>query len=257
MMKVIAVRLRGNAVACFSLVLVLAGGSYAAAAYAAKSPPRPSGAVTKNKQARKAVPSPTPIRITGPIGPAGAIGPIGATGAAGPAGAAGAVGPTGPTGPSGRTGSAGPAGPTGAAGPAGAAGRDGSASVQIRALGTGTVAAPHGATTSVPLSGASWTQASGELDLLVGSVTLQTPSTCTGSIGNALVVSVDGTATTFALAPTAPASATVTVPVVVAGIMEPTASISHTISAALANSCTKSGEDFTVTDVKLDVVKFA
>jgi hypothetical protein len=129
--------------------------------------------------------------------------------------------------------------------------------VQIRALGTGTVAAPHGATTSVPLSGASWTQASGELDLLVGSVTLQTPSTCTGSIGNALVVSVDGTATTFALAPTAPASATVTVPVVVAGIMEPTASISHTISAALANSCTKSGEDFTVTDVKLDVVKFA
>jgi hypothetical protein len=38
--------------------------------------------------------------------------------------------------------------------------------------------------------------------------------------------------------------------------MEPTASTSHTITAALANSCTKSGEDFTVNNVKLDVLKF-
>jgi hypothetical protein len=129
--------------------------------------------------------------------------------------------------------------------------------VQIRATGTGTVAAPHGASTGVPLSGASWTQAAGELDLLVGSVTLQTPATCTGSLGNALVVNVDGTATTFALAPTAPASSTVTVPIVVAGIMEPTASASHTITTSLANSCTKAGEDFTVSAVKLDVVKFS
>jgi hypothetical protein len=128
--------------------------------------------------------------------------------------------------------------------------------VQVRALSTGTVAAPHGASTSVPLSGGSWTQASGELNLVVGSVTLQTPAACTGSIGNALVVSVDGTATTFALAPTAPASSTVTVPIAVAGVMEPTASTSHTITAALGNSCTRSGEDFTVTNVKLDVVKF-
>jgi hypothetical protein len=107
------------------------------------------------------------------------------------------------------------------------------------------------------LSGASWTQAPGELDLLVGSVTMQTPATCTGSIGNALVVNVDGTATTFALAPSAPASSTVTVPIAVAGIMEPTASSSHTITASLANSCTKAGEDYTVTGVKLDIVKFS
>jgi hypothetical protein len=129
--------------------------------------------------------------------------------------------------------------------------------VQVRALSTGTVAAPHGATTSVPLNSGSWSQASGELDLVVGAVTLQTPSKCTGSIGNALVINVDGTATTFALAPATPASSTVTVPVVVAGVMEPTASTSHTLTASLANSCTQSGEDFTVTNVKLDVVKFS
>jgi hypothetical protein len=28
------------------------------------------------------------------------------------------------------------------------------------------------------------------------------------------------------------------------------------LTAAFANSCTKSGEDYTVSDVKLDVVKF-
>jgi hypothetical protein len=47
-----------------------------------------------------------------------------------------------------------------------------------------------------------------------------------------------------------------TVPIVVAGLMEPTASASHTVTASLANSCTKSGEDFTVNNVKLDVVRF-
>jgi hypothetical protein len=128
--------------------------------------------------------------------------------------------------------------------------------VQIRAASTGSVAAPHGATTSVPLTGGSWTQAAGDLDLVVGSVTLQTPSACTGSFGNALVINVDGTATTFALAPTTPPSTTVTLPIAVAGIMEPAASTAHTVSAALDNTCTKSGEDFTVNDVKLDVVKF-
>jgi hypothetical protein len=129
--------------------------------------------------------------------------------------------------------------------------------VQIRAAGSGAVTAPHGASTSVPLSGATWTQGSSDVDLLVGSVTMQTPATCTGSFGNALVINVDGTATTFAIAPTAPASSTVTVPVVVAGIMEPGSSSSHTATASLANTCTKSGEDYTVTNVKLDVVKFS
>jgi hypothetical protein len=191
----LAARLRGNP-AFLLLVLALAGGTYAAAAYAAK-PPHPPVTVTKSP----------PIR-------------------AGAAGAAGSVGVAGP------------------------------AAVQIRAASSGTVTAPHGASTSVPLSGASWTQAAGDLDLIVGSVTLQIPSTCTGALGNALVINVDGKAMTFGLAPTTPASSTVTMPISVAGIMEPTASTAHTITAALANSCTKSGEDFTVNNVKLDVVKF-
>jgi hypothetical protein len=203
----LAARLRSHP-AFLLLVLALAGGTYAAAAYAAKPPqPRPRPAITKNP----------PIRVQGPAGPRGATGPAGPV--------------------------AGPAGST-------------SAAVQLRALSTGTVTAPHGASTSVPLSGASWTQAAGDLDLVVGSVTLQTPSACTGSFGNALVINVDGKATTFGLAPTTPASSSVTLPISVAGIMEPAASTSHTITAALANACTKSGEDFTVNNVKLDVVKF-
>jgi hypothetical protein len=210
MTRYLAARLRGNP-AFLLLVLALAGGIYAAAAYAAKPPPqpRPRPAVTKNP----------PIRVQGPAGLRGATRPAGLAGAAEPAGST-------------------------------------SAAVQLRTFSTGTVTAPHGASTSVPLSGASWTQAAGDLDLVVGSVTLQIPSACTGSFGNALVINVDGKAATFGLAPTTPASSSVTMPISVAGIMEQTASTSHTITAALANSCTKSGEDFTVNNVKLDVLKF-
>jgi hypothetical protein len=258
MTSYLGTRLRGNSVAVFALVLMLAGGLYAAAADGAKPPkPKPTTKATTKT-----------VRVAGPAGPRGAtgakgaIGPIGATGAVGAVGAPGPGGPAGPAGPAGPGGTgpagpAGPAGPTGAAGPAGPAGAPGNGAVQLRATGSGSVAAPHGASTSVPLSGATWSQASNDVDLLVGSVTMQTPASCTGSFGNALVINVDGNATTFALAPTAPASSTVTVPVVVAGIMEPGASSSHTVSASLANTCTKAGEDYTVTNVKLDVVKFS
>jgi hypothetical protein len=255
------------------LVLVIAGGSSVAVANAVKAPPPPKTKVTKAAITNSTKTSAAPVRVVGPAGPAGPAGPKGATGAPGPAGpagpagggtagtagTAGPAGPAGSAGPIGFAGPVGPAGPTGAAGAAGvagAAGQDGNAAVSVRATSSGTVAAPHGASTSVPLSGTSWTQAAGELDLVVGSVTLSTPSACTGSVGNALIVSVDGAATTFALAPTSPASSTVTVPIAVAGIMEPAAPTSHTLSAALANSCTQSGQDFSVTSVKIDVVKF-
>ncbi|HEV7640823.1 MAG TPA: hypothetical protein VGO39_08160 [Gaiellaceae bacterium] len=260
MTRYFAARVRGNPVAFLLLIVMLAGGSYAAAATSAKVPPKPGAKTTKASKTTKT--AQTVVRVAGPVGPRGAAGPAGPRGANGAAGAVGLTGPAGPAGPggSGPAGPAGPAGPTGAAGPAGAAGaagHDGNGAVQIRATGSGSVVAPHGASTSVPLSGGSWTQAGTDLDLVVGSVTLQTPATCTGSFGNALVINVDGAATTFAIAPTAPASSTVTMPIAVAGIMEPGASASHSVTAALANSCTKSGEDYTVTGVKLDVVKFS
>jgi hypothetical protein len=46
------------------------------------------------------------------------------------------------------------------------------------------------------------TQAPGEVDLIVGSVTVEPPSACTSSFGNWLVVRVDGVPATFAFAPT-------------------------------------------------------
>jgi hypothetical protein len=254
MSNYVGTRVRGNPIAVLSLVLVLAGSLYATAADGAKPPkPKPSAKTTQKTQT---------VKVAGPAGPRGATGARGATGSAGAAGAVGPAGPAGAKGPAGPggtgpTGPAGPAGPTGVAGPAGPNGLDGNGAVQIRATGAGSVVAPHGASTSVPLSGGSWTQAASDLDLVVGSVTLQTPATCTGSFGNALVINVDGNATTFAIAPTAPASSTVTMPIAVAGIMEPGASASHSVSASLANSCTKAGEDYTVSNVKLDVVKFS
>ena len=70
------------------------------------------------------------------------------------------------------------------------------------------------------------------------------------------MVSVDGVPTTVAVAPATPASTTVTVPFIVSELMQPGASQQHTLTAQLANTCSKSGEDYTVSNVKVDVVNF-
>jgi hypothetical protein len=141
-------------------------------------------------------------------------------------------------------------GDTGATGPAGGA------HIGSKARSSGAVNAPHGASTSVPLTGDGWTQDANELDLIAGTMTVKSPPACTGSFGNALVVNVDGKATTFGVPPQTPASTTVTVPVLVGTLTEPGSSTAHHVTASLSNSCTKDGEDFTVNDVKLDVLKF-
>jgi hypothetical protein len=148
------------------------------------------------------------------------------------------------------------AGKAGTAGPAGPAGQNGSASVAARARGTGSVTAANGAATNVPLTGGTWSQASNDLNLITGSVQLGIPASCTGSFGNALTISVDGVPNTFAVAPTSPASTTVTVPFAVSELMEPGATQQHTITASLGDSCTKSGESYKVSNVKVDVLTF-
>jgi hypothetical protein len=155
-------------------------------------------------------------------------------------------------GPKGDRGSQGASGPAGAAGPQGL---PGGASVGARARFTGSLSAPNGASTSVPLTANTWTQVANELDLIAGSVTVNVPASCTGSFGNALVVSVDGTANTFATAPTAPASGTLTMPFVVGTLADAAQSTPHTVTASFGNSCTKSGENYTVTNVSLDVIR--
>jgi hypothetical protein len=144
----------------------------------------------------------------------------------------------------------------GRTGDTGPAGRAGGAYIGERALSSGAVHAPHGASTNVPLTGGTWTQDAGELDLIAGSVSVTTPATCTGSFGNALVVNVDGTPTTFGVPPQTPPSTAVTVPLLVGTLTEPDSNTQHRITAALANSCTQDGEDFSVGQVKLDVLKF-
>ena len=229
MLNRITGHLRGNAVAYVALFAALGGTSYAAVRLAPGSVTSraiANGAVTHSKLAVHS------------IGPAnfrpGAL-QSALNGSKGVTGGVGAAGPAGPAGP---------------------AGHDGSASVALRARSTGAVTAPHGSAADIPLSGGSWTQAANDLDLLTGSATLTIPQSCTGSFGNAVSISVDGVPNTFAVAPTAPAGATVTVPLVVSEVMEPGADTQHTISAKLADTCTKAGEDYSLSNLKLDVVNF-
>lgn len=148
-------------------------------------------------------------------------------------------------------------GANGKAGPQGPRGAAGGAFIGLQARSTGSVTAPHGASTAIPLSSNSWTQSKGELDLLAGNATIHIPSSCTGSFGNSLVVNVDGTPNTFAAAPATPAGSTVTVPFVVGTLSQADADVKHTITTSLANSCTQAGEDFGVSNVKLSVLKFS
>jgi Collagen triple helix repeat (20 copies) len=254
MLSRITSHLRGNAVGYVALFAALGGTSYAAVRLApgsVTSRALANGAVTHSKLAARSVGESNLLKgqLTATDFKPGALQAV--VGAA-----AGSAGAAGPAGAKGANGAAGPAGPTGAPGPQGPAGHDGSASIAVRARSTSQVTAAHGATTRIQLSGGSWTQAANDLGLLTGSITMQIPQSCTGSFGNAVVVSVDGVPNTFAIAPMTPANATVTVPVVVSELMEPGADTQHTLTATLQNSCTKSGEDYIVTDAKIDVVNF-
>jgi hypothetical protein len=237
----ILAHLRGNAVGYLALFTALGGTSYAAASLPAGSVHSfqlANGAVTHAKLAKSSVGETNLAKrsLTGAdFKPGALLKALVGTGKPGATGRVGAGGLTGPAGP---------------------AGQNGSASVAIRARGNGAVTAPDGAATDVPLSGATWTQAPNDVDLVTGSVDLGIPATCTGSFGNALTILIDGIPNTFAVAPTAPASTTATVPFAVSELMEPGSSRQHTVTAKLGNSCTKSGEDYRVSNVKVDVLSF-
>jgi hypothetical protein len=232
--------LRGNAVGYVALFAALGGTSYAAVNLepgSVRSAAIARGAVTHSKLAQRSVSQTNLVKhsLTASVFKAGTLEQLN-----------GANGNAGPTGPNGN-------GSPGQTGPAGA---DGNASIVMRTQAGGSVTAPHGAATDIPLSGATWTQGPNDLNLIAGSLTIKIPPSCTGSFGNSVLVSVDGTTTTFGVAPNAPVSTTVTVPLAVGELMEPGASTPHQITAKLANSCTKDGEDYTVTGGKLDVLSF-
>ena len=237
-----------NFVAYLALFVALGGSSYAAARLAPASVTSRALAnrsVTHAKLARNAITAGN-VRnqsLTSSDFQAGAV-------LKGLKGDAGQVGSRGLSGINGLKGDAGPAGPRGPAG------QNGSSSVGPSPRLTSQVTAPHGASTSVPINNTTWTQQAGELDLITGTLTLKVPASCTGSFGNALIVSVDGTAKTYAVAPTAPAGGTVSMPLSVGTLSPSDTDAAHTLSAALGNSCTGSGEDYAVTGLKLDVVKF-
>jgi hypothetical protein len=242
---------RGNVVAYVALFVALGGSSYAAVQLApgsVRSRALAKGAVTKSKLAKNSVSSASVVNgsLTAKDFKPGAI----------VNGLKGSNGLDGIDGISGAGGNDGSNGTDGAPGPAGPPGIDGSASLGAKVRLGSPVIAPHGASTNVPLSNAAWTQSAGELDLVAGSVTMQTPSACTGSFGNSLLITIDGKTNTFAVAPALPASSTVTVPFLVGTMSEPDNDQQHSATAQFASTCTKSGEDYTVNDLKIDVIKF-
>ena len=245
--KIVA-HLRSNVIGYFALFVALGGSSYAAVRLA-------PGSVTTRALAPHAV---THAKLgTGSVSAANvANGSLTSADLKPGAILQGLKGDVGAKGDAGSTGLHGVAGLKGDAGPQGPPGRDGSASIGVKARLSSAVSAAHGASTNVPISGGSWTQSAGELDLITGTATVHTPAKCTGSFGNSLVVSVDGTPTTFAAIPSMPASTTVTVPLVVGTLSEPDNDAQHTLTAQLANSCTGSGEDYSVSGVKIDTIKF-
>jgi hypothetical protein len=139
--------------------------------------------------------------------------------------------------------------------PAGAAGAAVTSNISARARGKSTLA-KHGGSTDIPLSGNTWTQAADEVELIAGTVVISNPGSCTGGFGNALTLSVDGNPTTFAAAPPAFKAGTATIPFVIGTLSEPGRDTDHKLTAAFGNACTKNGEDYTVKDVKIDVLKF-
>ncbi|HYZ30288.1 MAG TPA: hypothetical protein VE570_14595 [Thermoleophilaceae bacterium] len=230
--KSVVAHVRGNVIAYVALFAALGGTSYAAVKLepgSVRTAALARGAVTHSKLAGNSVTQRNIVKgsLTASAFKSGVLG--GTKGAPGGNGTPGATGP---------------------------AGANGTGSVVLKTQGTGSVTAPHGAATSIPLGASSWSQAGNELNLIAGAVTLKTPATCTGSFGNSVLINVDGATTTFAVAPTAPANATVTVPIAVGSLMEPGNTSPHQVTASLANSCTKDGEDFTVTGLKLDVLSF-
>ena len=237
---------RGHAVGYVALFVALGGSSYAAVSLprgSVGSAALAKGAVTHAKLATRSVTSANVANhtLTSKDLKVGAI----LQGLKGDAGARGSDGLAGIPGLQGA------AGPQGVAGPAG---KDGSASIGAKVRLANSVTATHGAQTTVPLASSSWTQSAGQLELLAGTVSLTVPSTCTGSFGNEMVISVDGSPATIAVAPTVPAGGSLNMPIVVGTLSEPDGNQQHTMTASFVNSCTKGGEDYAVNGAKLDVI---
>jgi len=247
----IAAHVRRNVVVYVALSATLGGTSLAAVALTpatVRTADVANGAVTPLQLARHSAgddngrDGPPPTDASDPGAPSdGQDGPP--DGKGGPSdGQAGP--PDGKGGPS--DGKGGPSNPGGAAEPG---------NVSARARGT-SVVAKHGGATDIPLSGNTWTQAAQELELVAGTVKFTIPSRCTGGFGNALVLSVDGAATTFASVPGPPTSGTVTVPFLIGTLSEPGQNTDHKLTAKFTDTCSKAGEDYKIDDVKIDVLKF-
>ena len=133
------------------------------------------------------------------------------------------------------------------------------ADILARARQASAVVAAHNASTDVPLSGASWTQGAGELELVAGTVVIHKPAACTGTFMNELTLYVDGRPVTFASGPVLAAPTTPSDEItqfLVGTIGEPGQDTDHTMTAKFVNACTRDGEDYSVQHASVDILGF-
>jgi hypothetical protein len=134
----------------------------------------------------------------------------------------------------------------------------GQSMIVTRARLGSSVSAKHGDWTPVGLTNTTWTQPADAVNLIAGTIDVKLPAACTGAFGNALSLSVDDKPVTFATVPNDPngGGKTITMPFIIGTLSEPGKDTSHTLTAKFGSSCTRDGEDFVVTDVKVDVLQF-
>jgi hypothetical protein len=162
-----------------------------------------------------------------------------------------------PAGPRGQT------GPRGTTGGTGHAGRDGAA-ITARVRSTAAVdTSPDGGAVSIPLTGNTWTQAAGELDLgPFGAVTYTAPdaSSCGGSgLADLTVrIDVDGTAFSFTSVATTRDGGTRKASFDASHyLFEPDHALPHVATVTVSSAC-ESGPtpvSFHVSDLRLDLVR--
>jgi hypothetical protein len=150
----------------------------------------------------------------------------------------------------------GPRGPRGPKGPKGGRGRQGprGARVVSRARAKNTIMSSSDPGTDDPLTGNTWVQGAKEDDLVLGTITYQSPSACNNPMAFLDVnLYLDGTPIgAFTLITQTP-GATATFPTAFT-VTASGANTPHTLTAKVSSNCL---EPFTVTALKLDVATVA
>jgi hypothetical protein len=145
-------------------------------------------------------------------------------------------------------------------------------SIVAKPRGNTAVSSGDSGPVSYPLSNNTWTQPVGEVELIAGSVTYTTPSSCsqvsdpaafghgvvniqiTGGAGGSAGAAAYLVALPSNTARSAPLVASPFVTAMPVPLFEPASNTAHTVSAQVSDTCDNAGENFVVSSVKIDII---